>query len=106
MDAPCADAHLCPQTEPVAISESSAGIVEYTGTVYTAKELFSCILYMREKRGEKWGGGRGRGERREREREPLVQYFTIHRRSHTIHDCINSPSLSYLTIFGDDGLSV
>ena len=38
------NAHLCSKTKSVAIGKSSAGVVKHTGTVDTAKELFSCLL--------------------------------------------------------------
>ena len=44
VNAPRTNAHLRPKAKSVAIGKSSAGIVEYTGTVNTTKELFSCIL--------------------------------------------------------------
>ena len=44
MNPPRTNAHLRSKTKSVAIGKSSAGIVKHTGTVDTAKELFSCLL--------------------------------------------------------------
>ena len=47
------NAHLRPKTKSVAIGKSSAGIVKNTGTINTAKELFSCGLCMRKRKRER-----------------------------------------------------
>ena len=44
MDPPSADAHLCPEAKPVAISKSGACIVEDAGTIYCVQELLGCLI--------------------------------------------------------------